>query len=80
MEEAGTVRFESPMLLPRALRTLAHEAVVTDKGPHPLADLEPSPPSGSVVILAAVPPTCHKQRSRAVTSGQSPTLADQVVR
>jgi hypothetical protein len=30
--------------LPRALRTLAHEAVVTEDGPHPLVEAEPTAP------------------------------------
>jgi hypothetical protein len=33
------VEFESPHPLPRALRALAHEAVVTEDGPHPRAEL-----------------------------------------
>ena len=38
--------------LPRALRALANKAVVTRDGPHPWAELEPSPPGASVVVLA----------------------------
>jgi hypothetical protein len=33
------VEFESPAPLPRALRALAHEAVVTEDGPHPTVKL-----------------------------------------
>ena len=32
MEETGDVEFESPTRLPRALRPLAHETVVTEDG------------------------------------------------
>jgi hypothetical protein len=38
--------------LPRALRALANEAVATRDGPHPLAELEPSPPGASIVVRA----------------------------
>src|SRR5215217_1906325 len=37
--ERGAVEFESPHPLPRALRTLAHEAVITEDGPHQLGKL-----------------------------------------
>ena len=57
--------------LPRALRALAHEPVVTEDGPHPPSQLEPSLLGGASSFLPAVPPTCHKQRSRAVSSGHS---------
>jgi hypothetical protein len=56
--------------LPRALRTLGHEAVLTEDEPHPLADLEPSLPRGNVVVLAD---PCH---SRAITSGHQRYAAD----
>jgi hypothetical protein len=62
--------------LSRALRALAREAVVTKDGPHPTGELEPSWPGGSLVVLTAVPPTCHKQRSPAVCSGQSRSLGE----
>jgi hypothetical protein len=38
--------------LPRVLRTLGHGSVVTEDGPHPLAEQEPLPPGESVVVLA----------------------------
>jgi hypothetical protein len=38
--------------LPRVLRTLAHEAVVTEDGPHPLVEAEPTAPQCARVILA----------------------------
>jgi hypothetical protein len=56
---------------PRALRALAHEPVVIKGRPHPSAGLGPSPPGTNHIVSSAVPPTCHKQRSRAVCSGQS---------
>jgi hypothetical protein len=63
--------------LPRALRALANEAVVTEDGPHP------SGRAGAVAgtcerasFSPAVPPTCHKQRSPAVCSGQPRSLGE----
>jgi hypothetical protein len=41
----------SPPELPRVLRALAQEAVVTEDGPHPTAKLEPSPPDTRRVVL-----------------------------
>jgi hypothetical protein len=38
--------------LPRALRALANDAVVTREGPHPPAELEPSPPGANIPIRA----------------------------
>jgi hypothetical protein len=43
----------SPGRLPRALRTLAHEAVVTEDGPHPPVEVEPTAPRCARVALAA---------------------------
>ena len=70
----GGPEFESPTRLPRALRALAHEAVVTEDRLHP------SGRAGAVAatcerssFLPAVP-TCHKQRSPAVSNGQSRLL------
>ena len=37
---------------PRALRALAHEAVVTEDGPHPPVEAEPTVPRRARVILA----------------------------
>jgi hypothetical protein len=37
--------------LPRALRTLAHEAVVTEDGPHPPVKAKPTAPRCARVIL-----------------------------
>jgi hypothetical protein len=48
----GEVEFESPTRLSRALRALAHEAAVTEDGPHPLGEFEPSPSRVSAVVLA----------------------------
>jgi hypothetical protein len=42
-------------------------------GPHPQAKLEP-PPGTSIVVVPAVPPACHKQRSPAVSSRQPRSL------
>jgi hypothetical protein len=41
-----------PTRLPRALGPLAHEAMVTEDGPRPAVELEPSPSRASVVVLA----------------------------
>jgi hypothetical protein len=43
---------------------------------HLLAELEPSSPCGSSSFSSTVPPTCHKQRSPAVCSGQSRSLGE----
>jgi hypothetical protein len=72
-EEAGQSS-SLPTRLPRALRALANDAVVTRDGPHPAAELEPSPPGARSRLVPAVPPTCHKQRSPAVSSGQPRSL------
>ena len=42
--------------------------------PHPAVELETSPPGGNPHSSPAVPPACHKQRSRAVCSGQSRSI------
>jgi hypothetical protein len=52
MEEAAAVEFASPTPLPRALQALAHEAVVTEGGPHPPVEAEPTAPRRARVILA----------------------------
>jgi hypothetical protein len=63
--------------LPRALRTLAHEAVVAGDGPHPLGQLGAvTVRCGASSFSSAVPPACHKQRSPAVSSGQSRSLRE----
>jgi hypothetical protein len=66
----------SGMRLPRALKALAHDAVVTEDGRHPLAELEPLPRGARLVVLAGratlVPLATVKsgmQRSIMVTSG-----------
>jgi hypothetical protein len=71
------VEFESPTWLPRALRALAHEAVVTEDGSHLLDEL------GTVAATLrassfspAVPPACHNERSPAVSSGQSRSMPE----
>jgi hypothetical protein len=38
--------------LPRALRALALGTVITEDAPHPVAELKPSRPGGSVVVLS----------------------------
>jgi hypothetical protein len=56
---------------------LANEAVVTVGGPHPGVELGGvAARPESIVVLAVVPPTCHKQRSRAVSGGQSRSLRE----
>jgi hypothetical protein len=55
--------FKSPIRLPRALRTLAHEAVVTEDGPHPATKVEPSAQPNTGSSSAAMPLACHSQRS-----------------
>jgi hypothetical protein len=57
--------------LPRRRRRLASEAVVTEVGPHPPAELEPSPPSVSIVVLAGH--ATHVPQA-AVTSGMQRTV------
>jgi hypothetical protein len=46
----------------------------TGDGPHPPAELEPSPLGPEPPLSPAVPPACHKERARAVSSGQSRSL------
>ena len=50
--EVAWGRVQVPIRLPRALRALAHEAVVTEDGPRPLRELKPLPPGASLVVLA----------------------------
>jgi hypothetical protein len=66
-----------PTQLPRALRALARVAV-SHRGRASLSGRARNPRRHvrTIVILAGVPPTCHKQRSRAVASGQSRSLRD----
>jgi hypothetical protein len=45
----------------------------TEEGTSPTAMLEPTAPTYTEVILAAVPPACHSQRSWPVPSGQPGT-------
>jgi hypothetical protein len=59
--------------LPRALRTLAHEAVVTEDRPHPYRPGEPTAPGHARSSSPAVPLACHSQRSRPVLGGQPRT-------
>jgi hypothetical protein len=71
------VEFESPTRLPRALRAISREAVVTEVGPHPCAVLGSRRRKVRASSFSpGVPPTCHKQRSLAVSSGQSRSLED----
>jgi len=80
----GTTRREGPVEveglvldLPRALRALTNDAVVTGVGPHP-----PGQPGSrrhqvwASLFSPAVPPACHKQRTRAVSSGQPRSLPE----
>jgi hypothetical protein len=60
--------------LPRALRALATRRTVTEDRPHPVVKLEPAPPGEPSSSSLAVPPTCHKQRSPAVSRGQPRSL------
>jgi hypothetical protein len=55
-----------PTRLPRALRALAHEAADHRGRPHPPAELEPSPPGASFVVLAG---RATRVPQAAVTSG-----------
>jgi hypothetical protein len=66
-----------PTQLPRALRALARVAV-SHRGRASLSGRARNPRRHvrTIVILAGVPPTCHKQRSPAVSSGQSRSLRD----
>jgi len=45
--------------------------VVTQDGPHPPVELGAAATWRTTSFWPAVPPVCHKQRSRAVSSGQS---------
>jgi hypothetical protein len=57
-------RVQVPHPLPRALRALAHEAVVTEKRPHPTARVEPTVRPGYPASSSpAVPLACHSQQS-----------------
>jgi hypothetical protein len=76
MAQARSVRVSR--LGPRALRALAHEAAVTEDEPSPLAELRPSSPANSVVVLPSratrVPKGAGKsgiQRTVTVTSWRS---------
>jgi hypothetical protein len=71
---AGGAQFESPTRLPRALRALAHEAVVTEDEPHPNGQAGANhaaryPASSST----AVPQACHSQQ---VLNGPERTTTD----
>jgi hypothetical protein len=60
--------------LPRALRALAHETVVTDDRASPCGQGgEPTAQPGTGSSRAAVPLPCHSQRSLPVPSGQPRT-------
>jgi hypothetical protein len=75
---AGGVRDPTgPEELPRVLRALAHETVVTEDGPHPPVEAEPTAPRCARVILAGRPQACHSQRSLPVHSGQPRTTTKQ---
>jgi hypothetical protein len=49
------VEFESPHPTAASPPGSAHEAVVTEDGPHQQSSWEPSPPGGQRGLLAAVP-------------------------
>jgi hypothetical protein len=70
----GLERFGPRAALPRALRALAHEAVVIEDRPHPRPSWEPSPPSESAVVLASPATRVPSAASRAVSSGHSRSL------
>jgi hypothetical protein len=76
-----------PTRLPRALRALAHEAVVTEEGPHPTVRVEPTARPGTDVILdgraTSVPFTAvpnGPQRTTTDNSGAAATSAFRCLR
>ena len=67
----------SALRLPRALRALPTSSAVIEERPRPSLDPEPiAVACGTSSFSPAVPPTCHKQRSPAVSSGQSRSLGE----
>jgi hypothetical protein len=60
----------------RAASRLANETVVTRGEPHPTCERGASPTGASRIVLTGVPLACHKQRSPAVSSGQSRSLQE----
>jgi hypothetical protein len=60
-------------VLPRRLRQLANEAVVTEDGPHPAAKARANSAGVPASSSPAVPLACHSRRSRPVLSGQPRT-------
>ena len=71
------VGWSLPPGLPRALRALASKAS-EQLGRASLSARAGSrrPQLGSIIVLAAVPPTCHKQRVREVSSGQPRSIGE----
>jgi hypothetical protein len=61
------------MRLPRVLRTLAHEAVITEDGPHPPVEAEPTASRYAKVILAG---RATSVPSTAVLNGPERTTTD----
>jgi hypothetical protein len=61
------------MRLSRALRTLAHEAVITEDGPHPPVEAEPTASRYARVILAG---RATSVPSTAVLNGPERTTTD----
>jgi hypothetical protein len=68
-------------LCPNLLRRLpaaCHEEWLTEDGPHPAVELGAvADKRGASSFSPAVPPACHKQRSSAVSSGHSRSLAEE---
>jgi hypothetical protein len=62
---------KSPRPGAASLPTLAQDAVVTEDGPHPVGELEPSPPGRSIVVLAG---GATRVPQAAVTSGVQRTV------
>jgi hypothetical protein len=67
---AGRRGFESHPTTAVPPLAVAHEAGVTENGPHLRPDLVPSRRPRAALPSPAVPPTCPRQQSTAVTKGQ----------
>jgi hypothetical protein len=66
--------FASPWPCRAAFRRLANEAAGPGDWPRPVVELVAIAASLSQVVLAGVPPTCHKQWSTAVSHGQQRSM------
>jgi hypothetical protein len=62
--------------LPRALQALAHEAVVTEEGPHPTVKVEPTAQQDTGVILGGRAIHSGPERFPADNHGQRQSLFD----